>query len=197
MMPMSDQENKSRASICPDAGAFCAASQTDELSRRAVDERYMRLALDEARLAAEVGEVPIGAVVVYEPIDKGTRRPTAPPRVVARGHNLREALRDPSAHAEFRAMLDASKELDAWRLTDCTVYVTLEPCIMCAGLMHQARVSRCVYGAPDQKAGALGTLYAVNEDERLNHRFEVTAGVLQEECAALLRDFFTAKRKKL
>ena len=94
-------------------------------------------------------------------------------------------------------MLAASKELDAWRLTDCTVYVTLEPCIMCAGLMHQARVSRCVYGAPDQKAGALGTLYSVNEDTRLNHRFEVTSGVLQDECVALLQDFFAAKRKKL
>ena len=161
------------------------------------DEAYMRLAIEEARKAAEVGEVPIGAVVVYEPIDRGTRRPTAKPRIVARGHNLREALRDPSAHAEFMAMKDASVELDAWRLTGCTVYVTLEPCIMCAGLMHQARVSRCVYGAPDQKAGALGTLYSVHAGERLNHRFEVTAGVLQEECVALLHDFFTAKRKKL
>ena len=127
---------------------------TDAACVRLSDEDYMRLAIEEARCAAEVGEVPIGAVVVYEPIDRGTRRPVAPPRIVARGHNLRETLRDPSAHAEFMAMRDASVELDAWRLTDCTVYVTLEPCVMCAGLMHQSRVSRCVYGAPDQKAGA-------------------------------------------
>ena len=93
-------------------------------------------------------------------------------------------------------MLDASRELDAWRLTGCTVYVTLEPCIMCAGLMHQARVDRCVYGASDPKAGALGTLYQINADERLNHTFEVTPGVLQDECAELLRAFFSHKRKK-
>ena len=93
-------------------------------------------------------------------------------------------------------MLAAACELDAWRLTDCTVYVTLEPCIMCAGLMHQARIRRCVYGASDQKAGALGTLYRINEDERLNHTFEVTPGVLQQECADLLRAFFAERRRK-
>lgn len=93
-------------------------------------------------------------------------------------------------------MLAASQELDAWRLTGCTVYVTLEPCLMCAGLMHQARVDRCVYGASDPKAGALGTLYRVHADERLNHTFEATPGVLEEECATLLRDFFAARRGK-
>lgn len=156
----------------------------------------MQLAIDEARAAGEAGEVPIGAVVVYQPIDRGTRRPLAEPRVIARAHNRRETDRDPAGHAEFLAMEEASRVLDAWRLTDCTVYVTLEPCIMCAGLMHQARVSRCVYGAPDQKAGALGTLYAIHQDERLNHQFSVTPGVRQEECAALLRDFFASRRKK-
>ena len=160
------------------------------------DEAYMRMALNEARTAGEAGEVPIGAVVVYEPIDPATRRSLAEPRVIARAGNRRERAKDPAGHAEFAAMLDASRELDAWRLTGCTVYVTLEPCIMCAGLMHQARIDRCVYGAPDPKAGALGTLYQINADERLNHTFEVTPGVLQDECAKLLREFFAAKRKK-
>lgn len=160
------------------------------------DEDYMRMALDEARRAASLDEVPIGAVVVYHPIDPATRRPLQEPRVIARACNLRETTRDPSAHAEFLAMRQAARELDAWRLTGCTVYVTLEPCVMCAGLMHQARIDRCVYGASDQKAGAVGTLYAVNADERLNHTFEATPGVLEEECAALLRSFFKAKRKR-
>lgn len=160
------------------------------------DEDYMRLALDEARRAADLGEVPIGAVVVYEPIDRATRRPLAEPRVIARACNLRETTQDPAGHAEFLAMKQAAAELGVWRLTGCTVYVTLEPCIMCAGLMHQARIDRCVYGAPDPKAGAAGTLYRINEDARLNHRFAVESGVLQDECAAILRDFFAARRKK-
>ena len=160
------------------------------------DETYMRLAIEEARKAAEADEVPIGAVVVYEPIDSGTRRPLAEPKVIARAGNQRERKKDPAGHAEFVAMLQAARELDAWRLEHCTVYVTLEPCIMCAGLMHQARVRRCVYGASDPKAGALGTLYRINEDERLNHTFEVTSGVLQDECASLLKEFFAAKRRK-
>lgn len=164
--------------------------------QRLFDEAYMRLAIEEARVAGALGEVPIGAVVVYQPVDRSTRRPLAEPRVIARAHNLRETTRDPAGHAEFLAMKEAARVLDAWRLTDCTVYVTLEPCIMCAGLMHQARVSRCVYGAPDQKAGALGTLYSINADERLNHRFDVVPGVLGDECAALLRAFFAARRKK-
>lgn len=160
------------------------------------DEDYMRMALDEARRAAELDEVPIGAVVVYEPIDPATRSPLAAPRVIARACNLRESTKDPAGHAEFLAMKQAASELDAWRLTGCTVYVTLEPCIMCAGLMHQARIDRCVFGASDKKAGALGTLYAINSDERLNHNFEVVPGVLQEECASLLKDFFKRKRKR-
>lgn len=160
------------------------------------DEDYMRMALDEARSAAEMDEVPIGAVVVYAPVDPATRRPTAEPRVIARACNLRETTRDPAGHAEFLALKQAARELDAWRLTGCTVYVTLEPCIMCAGLMHQARIDRCVYGASDWKAGALGTLYSVNADERLNHTFEAVPGVLEEECAALLKEFFKNKRRK-
>lgn len=168
---------------------FC---MTDNMT----DEDYMRLALEEAKRAAELDEVPIGAVVVYHPMDPATRKSLASPRIVARACNLRESTQDPAGHAEFLALKQAAQLLGAWRLTGCTVYVTLEPCIMCAGLMHQSRVDRCVYGAFDKKAGALGTLYAVNADERLNHTFEVTPGVLEEECAALLRDFFRSKRKR-
>ncbi|MBQ9022270.1 MAG: nucleoside deaminase [Eggerthellaceae bacterium] len=160
------------------------------------DIAYMQLALEQAQLAAAAGEVPIGAVVVYEPHDAATRKALAEPRVIAKAHNRRETDKDPAAHAEFLAMEAAARELDAWRLTGCTVYVTLEPCLMCAGLMQQARVDCCVYGAADPKAGALGTLYSINEDERLNHSFEVKAGVLEEECAQLLRDFFAARRQK-
>lgn len=161
---------------------------------RQTDEAYMRMALEEAALAAAEGEVPIGSIVVWQPHDRGTRQPTADARVIARAHNMREQLRDPSAHAEFLAMQQAAKQLDAWRLADCSVYVTLEPCIMCAGMMHQSRIARCVYGAPDQKAGAVGTLYRINEDERLNHRFVVLGGVLEDECVQVLRDFFASRR---
>lgn len=160
------------------------------------DVAYMQIALDEARKAGDMGEVPIGAVVVYQPIDPGTRRPLADPHVIAKAGNCRESAKDPAGHAEFVAMIQAARFLDAWRLEDCTVYVTLEPCIMCAGLMHQARIKRCVFGAYDPKAGALGSLYQVNSDERLNHTFEVEAGVLQEESATLLKGFFAQKRKR-
>lgn len=158
------------------------------------DERFMRLALEQARNAAEAGEVPVGAIVVYQPMDKATRKPLADPEVIARASNLRETTNRAFAHAEFLAMQQAMEALDRWRLTDCTVYVTLEPCVMCAGLMQQARVARCVFGAYDGKGGAAGSLYAINEDERLNHRFEVVGGVLEEECAGFLRDFFKSRR---
>ena len=146
------------------------------------DARFMGLALEEARLAAEEGEVPIGAVVVCDG------------EVVARAHNRRETEADPSAHAEFRAMVEAAHTLDRWRLTGCTVYVTLEPCLMCAGLMVNARIDRCVYGAADPKGGALGTLYDLSCDPKLNHAFDVSAGVLAEESAGLLRAFFRVRR---
>lgn len=148
------------------------------------DETYMTLALAEARKAEAIGEVPIGAVVVCEGA------------VVASGHNRREVDHDPAGHAELIAIREASRKLERWRLSDCTVYVTLEPCPMCAGLMHQARVARCVWAAPDPKAGALGTLYDLHDDKRLNHRFEVTSGVMAEESAALLREFFGRLRGK-
>ena len=142
----------------------------------------MEIALEEARAAAEEGEVPIGAVVVYEG------------EVIARAHNRRETDADPSAHAEFSAMLAASRVLGRWRLTGCTVYVTLEPCLMCAGLMVNARIDRCVYGASDPKGGALGTLFDVSADPRLNHAFAVTAGVRADEAADLLRSFSRSRR---
>ncbi|MHB9005237.1 MAG: tRNA adenosine(34) deaminase TadA [Coriobacteriia bacterium] len=148
------------------------------------DETYMAMALEEARLASVIGEVPIGAVVVCDGA------------VVARGHNRREIDTDPAGHAEFLAIRDAAARLERWRLSDCTVYVTLEPCPMCAGLMHQARIARCVYGAPDPKAGALGTLYDLHDDVRLNHRFDVTQGILAQESAALLREFFGTLRRR-
>lgn len=166
------------------------------MDRDATDEGYLQEALAEAHAAAERGEVPIGAVVVYEPVDPATRKPLALPRIIARSGNRREELQDPAGHAEFLALQLAARELGSWRLSDCTVYVTLEPCIMCAGLMHQARVRRCVYGASDPKAGALGTLYRIHEDTRLNHTFSVTSGVRESECAEVLRDFFAARRNR-
>lgn len=147
-----------------------------------IDEKFMREALAEARAAAAVGEVPIGAVVVCAG------------KIIARAHNRRELDQDPSAHAEFAALCAAARALGRWRLSDCTVYVTLEPCCMCAGLMVNARVGRCVYGAADAKAGALGSLYDLNADPRLNHRFNVTAGVLADECRALLSSYFAGLR---
>ena len=147
-----------------------------------IDEKFMREALAEARAAAAVGEVPIGAVVARAG------------EIVARAHNRRELDQDPSAHAEFAALCAAARSLGRWRLSDCTVYVTLEPCCMCAGLMVNARVGRCVYGAADAKAGALGSLYDLNADSRLNHRFNVHAGVLADECREVLSDYFSGLR---
>ena len=147
-----------------------------------IDEKFMREALAEARAAAAVGEVPIGAVVVRAG------------EIVARAHNRRELDQDPAAHAEFSALCAAARLLGRWRLSDCTVYVTLEPCCMCAGLMVNARVGRCVYGATDAKAGSLGSLYDLNADSRLNHRFNVTAGVLADECREVLSGYFSGLR---
>ncbi len=155
-----------------------------EDKQRQEDEHWMGVALNEARAAAEEGEVPIGAVVV------------ADGELVARAHNRRELDADPAAHAEFLAMEAAARELGRWRLTGCTVYVTLEPCLMCAGLMVNSRIDRCVYGASDPKGGALGTLYDVSHNPRLNHEFEVVPGVRADEAAEALRSFFRARRKK-
>ncbi|MEH0545354.1 tRNA adenosine(34) deaminase TadA [Streptomyces sp. B21-105] len=140
----------------------------------------MRLALDEARLAARGSDVPVGAVMLAP---DGTT-------VLARGHNEREAGGDPTAHAEVLAVRRAAEVTGAWRLSGCTLVVTLEPCTMCAGAIVQSRVDRVVYGARDDKAGAVGSLWDVVRDRRLNHRAEVIEGVLAKECAELLTDFF-------
>ncbi len=144
----------------------------------------MTEALAEARLAMAEGEVPIGCVIVHDP--------TA--RIVGRGHNLRESAQDPTAHAEMIALRQAAKELESWRLPDCSLYVTLEPCPMCAGAIIQARIARIIYGCPDPKAGAVRTLYQICDDPRLNHCAQVIEGVREDECAELLREFFRKQR---
>jgi len=147
------------------------------------DESRMRAALKEARRALEDDEVPVGAIVVHEG------------RVIGRAHNQRERLKDPTAHAEMIALTQAAAALESWRLDGAVLYVTLEPCLMCAGALVNARVKRVVYGAKDPRAGACGSIYNVGIDARLNHRFEVAGGVLEGECAELLREFFAKKRR--
>lgn len=144
----------------------------------------MRLALDEARKALSLDEVPIGCVILHEPTG----------RIVGEGFNRRESDRDPTAHAEILAIRQAAIALRSWRLIDCTLAVTLEPCPMCAGAIVNARIPRLIYGCPDPKAGAVRTLYQICDDARLNHRVEITRGVLAESCAALLQDFFQKQR---
>ena len=146
------------------------------------DRHWMGEALLEARAAAAIGEVPVGAVVVHEG------------RVVGRGHNRRETERDPRAHAELLAIGEAAGALGGWRLTGATLYVTLEPCAMCAGAIVLARVPEVVFGAHDPKAGAAGSVMDILADPALNHRPRVSGGVLAGECAALLADFFAARR---
>ena len=145
-------------------------------------DRWMRLALEEARTAAAEDEVPVGAIVV------------AAGRVIASGHTQRERLCDPTAHAEMIALTQAAAALGSWRLEGCTLYVTLEPCPMCAGAILQARVPRVVWGAADPKAGAVESLYRLFEDTRLNHRVEHEGRVLADECGRILSDFFRGKR---
>jgi tRNA(adenine34) deaminase len=144
----------------------------------------MRLALEEAAKAEELGEVPVGAVIVQGE------------RLVASGHNLTHTSDDPTAHAEMVAIRRAAEATGHWRLLDCTLYVTLEPCAMCSGAIVLARISRLVYGAPDPKAGMCGSLENLVQDRRLNHRVELTSGVLEPECAELLRAFFRARRSR-
>jgi tRNA(adenine34) deaminase len=148
------------------------------------DVRFMEEALRHAALAADAGEVPVGAVVV-----RGGE-------IIATGHNLRESSQDFSAHAELLAMRRAAEVLGSWRLTGCTVYVTLEPCPMCAGAMVLGRIDRCVYGAVDPKGGFLGTLADLSQHPSLNHRFPVTGQVLGEACGELLSQFFRKLRRK-
>ena len=146
------------------------------------DEEAMVVALAEARAALALGDVPVGAVVVRA----GT--------IIARRHNEREQRQDPTAHAEVLALRDAAAVVGSWRLEDCTLVVTLEPCVMCAGALTNARIGRLVYGAADLKAGATGSLYNVCADPRLNHNPSVSPGVMAPESAALLTEFFGARR---
>ena len=147
-------------------------------------EKFMAEALKEAEKAALQGEVPVGAVVVY----KG--------EIIGRGHNLRETLSDPTAHAEIVALREAAGKLKNWQLKDCALYVTVEPCPMCAGAIYQARIKTLVYGAPDLKAGAVDTLFDLVRNPRLNHRIEVISGVLAAEASKIITDFFREKRNR-
>ncbi len=147
-----------------------------------VDRRFMRQALDLAARALESEDVPVGALVVLDG------------HIIGRGYNQREHLQDPTAHAEIIAITAAADHIGHWRLADCTLYVTLEPCAMCAGAIVLARIPRVVYGAADEKGGACGSLFEITDDPRLNHRAETVGGVLAEPCAELLREFFRHRR---
>jgi tRNA(adenine34) deaminase len=146
-------------------------------------DRYMSMALEEARTAFMQGEVPVGAVIVRE----GS--------VLSRAHNMTEALNDPTAHAEVLALRKAGEALGDWRLNECTMFVTLEPCVMCAGAIAEARISQLVIGAFDYKAGAAGSVYNVVQDVGLGHRVRVVYGILQQECELLLKEFFKNRRQ--
>jgi tRNA(adenine34) deaminase len=165
--------------VGPDQGS---GSDGPSIDRPLSDDEAMALALEEARAAAAVGEVPIGAVALCHG------------RVVASRHNEREATGDPTAHAEILALRDAAAELGGWRLPGVTFVVTLEPCPMCAGALVAARVDRLVFGAPDPRAGSCGSLYNLCVDPRFNHELALTSGVRAEECANLLTSFFSSKR---
>lgn len=164
-------------------GFVPGSDETRPDEQRIADERAMRRALDAAREAGRLGEVPVGAVVVRDGA------------VLAVAANEREAREDPTAHAEILALRRAAAQLGTWRLTGCTLYATLEPCPMCAGALHAARVSRLVYAASDPKAGYAGTLHDTPSDARLNHTFPVEGGLLGKEASELLRDFFKSRRK--
>ncbi|MDF0668073.1 MAG: tRNA adenosine(34) deaminase TadA [Nitrospira sp.] len=150
--------------------------------QQAHDSHYMELALQQAKLAAPIGEVPIGAVLVHNQ------------EVIAAGHNYREISQDPTAHAEMIVIRKAAERLQTWRLTDTTLYVTLEPCPMCAGAIMQARIARLVFGAWDPKAGACGSIFDIPAERRLNHRVQVLGGLLEQESRELLQKFFRAQR---
>ncbi len=147
-----------------------------------VDERFMRLAIQQGEIARENGDIPVGAVIICQD------------RIIGKAYNQREQLNDPTAHAEIIALTQAAEAVGNWRLNGCVIYVTLEPCPMCAGALVLARLDRLIYGCDDPKAGAAGSLYNIVADERLNHRLEVTAGVLAEECSSQLQRFFQNRR---
>jgi tRNA(adenine34) deaminase len=148
------------------------------------DERYMGVAIESAKVAEENGDVPIGAVIVRDG------------QIIGRAYNQREQLQDPTAHAEIIALTQAAAALENWHLNGCTMYVTLEPCPMCAGALVLSRMDRLVYGCDDPKTGACGSLYNIVADGRLNHQLEVTAGVLEKECGQQLQEFFKKRRNE-
>ncbi|MFC4778915.1 tRNA adenosine(34) deaminase TadA [Paenibacillus sp. GCM10023252] len=152
--------------------------------REEIDKRWMLEAMAEADKAEAIGEVPIGAVLVKDGV------------IIGRGYNLRETLHDPTAHAEIVAIRQACEQLGAWRLLNCTLYVTLEPCPMCAGAIVQSRIQRVVYGTTDPKAGCAGTLMNLLQEPRFNHETELTTGILQTETSLQLKQFFRRLRKK-
>ncbi len=146
------------------------------------DKRFMKIAVEQAQIAQENGDVPIGAVIVHNDT------------IIAKAYNQREQLQDPTAHAEIIALTQAAAALESWRLDGCTMYVTLEPCPMCAGALVLARIKRLVYGCDDAKTGAVKSLYNIVQDDRLNHKIEVTSGVLADDCSSLLQQFFEKRR---
>lgn len=148
------------------------------------DEFWMSQALSLAHTAQSLGEVPVGALIVRDN------------SLVSTGFNTRELAQDPLGHAEINAIKGATASLKTWRLSDCTLYVTLEPCLMCAGALYQSRISKVVFGAYDPKAGALKSLYNLHEDTRLNHRYEAIGGILEGECSQIISTFFRGKRDK-
>ena len=150
---------------------------------KTLDQKFMAVALEEARRAMEAGEVPVGAVMVYGG------------EVIAQAHNRREGFQDPTAHAEMLALREAAQKFGRWRLTGATMYVTLEPCAMCAGAMVLARLDRLVYGCDDPKAGACGSIFDIIREPGLNHRVEVVSGVFEKESQSLLKDFFKDRRE--
>lgn len=154
------------------------------------ETKLMRVALKVAAAADKLGEVPVGALIVQG--DLGAKRP----KIIARAHNLTQSKNDPCGHAELLAIRKAAKKLKRWRLNDCTLIVTLEPCAMCAGAAVWSRLSRVVYGAKDPKAGACGTVLQVAANQALNHRVSLAGGVLQHECATILQNFFKKRRAK-
>ncbi|AID43577.1 tRNA adenosine(34) deaminase TadA [Staphylococcus xylosus] len=145
---------------------------------------YMKMAIEEAKKAGDIGEVPIGAVIVKND------------EIIARAHNLRESKKDPTAHAEYLAIQKASKLLKSWRLEECQLYVTLEPCVMCAGAIVMSRIPHVIYGAKDPKGGCAGSLMDLLQEPRFNHRAQVEIGVMEEACSQLLTEFFRNIRKK-
>ena len=149
-----------------------------------IHQKYMRVAIKEARQAQLLGEVPIGAVVVHDG------------QIIGRGHNMREKFQDVTYHAEMLAIMEACTNLGSWRLENCDLYVTLEPCIMCSGAIVNARIKNVYYGAKDPKAGAVDSLYHLLNDQRLNHQVNVESGLLGAECSQMLKDFFREIRRK-